>query len=97
VYSTRILTESKQLTNELRRNRDYYGGGDIFTQRNIDLCNQYLAQMDAYTLKDIKRVSLFDLLDSITALFIPFLLILSLILENSTLILTCIQNIVEGT
>ena len=56
-YSTRVLNESKQLTNDLRRNRDYYGAGDIFTQRNIDLCNQYLQMMESYTVKDLKRVS----------------------------------------
>lgn len=50
------MTESKTLTNELRRNRDYYGQGDIFIKRNIDLCNNYLTSMDAYTTKDLKKV-----------------------------------------
>eukprot|EP00347_Sterkiella_histriomuscorum_P013672 403363815 len=53
---TRIQSESKQLTTELRRNRDYYGNGDIFIQKNIDLVNQYLVSMDAYTTKDLKKV-----------------------------------------
>ena len=65
-YSTRILNESKQLTNDLRRNRDYYGAGDIFTQKNIDLCNQYLNQMEMYTMKDLKRVS------HLRGLFLPW-------------------------
>lgn len=56
MISMKILDDSKRLTNELRKNRDYYGNGDIFTQRNIDLCNQYLAQTDSYTMKDLKKV-----------------------------------------
>jgi len=44
------------LTNELRKNRDYYGAGDIFTQKNIDLCNSYLTMMETYTIKEMKKV-----------------------------------------
>lgn len=52
------MTESKSLTTELKRNKENYGNGDIFTQRNIDLVNQYIASMEAYTAKDIRKVIL---------------------------------------
>lgn len=54
--STRIQSESKTLITELKRNRDYYGNGDIFVQKNIDLVNQYLVNMESYTIKDLKKV-----------------------------------------
>lgn len=71
-YSNKILADSKQLTNDLKRNRDYYGNGDIFIQRNIDLCNQYLHSIDQYTLKDIKRVRILPVPPSILTNFFNF-------------------------
>ena len=42
---------------ELRKNRDFNGKGqDIFMPKNVDLVNQYLVNMETYTMKDIKRV-----------------------------------------
>jgi len=42
---------------ELRKNRDYYGKGqDVFMQKNVDLVNQYLVNMETYTMKDLKRL-----------------------------------------
>ena len=42
---------------ELRRNRDIYKKGqDMFIQRNVDLVNQYLVNMETYIMKDLKKV-----------------------------------------
>lgn len=57
LYSTRIITDSKQLTSELKKNRDRFGNGDIFMQKNIDLINNYLVNTETYLMKDVKKVS----------------------------------------
>ena len=58
----RIQQESKTLTNELRKNKEFYGGADIFTKRNIDLVNKYIASMEAYSSRNLNLVNLVLLL-----------------------------------
>ena len=51
LYSAKVQHDSKNLANELKRNKAV-AGDDIFTQINLDIVTNYLRQFESIPLKD---------------------------------------------